>query len=148
MIAKNPARQRAIPAALAFFRMFVYMKAYLLVFVGGGLGSLLRYVAVRFLPATINGITFPTSILVVNVVASALLSAVVGWTLARSASDDTRLLIGVGFCGGLSTFSSFSNDTVALLQNGRTGVAFVNIGLNVVLCLLASMGGFLIGQKL
>jgi CrcB protein len=128
--------------------MFVYMKAYLLVFVGGGLGSLLRYVAGRFLPATINGITFPTSILVVNVVASALLSVVVGWTLARSASDDTRLLIGVGFCGGLSTFSSFSNDTVALLQNGRTGVAFVNIGLNVVLCLLASMGGFLIGQKL
>jgi CrcB protein len=148
MIAKNPARQRAIPAALAFFRMFVCMKAYLLVFVGGGLGSLLRYVAGRFLPATINDVGFPTSILVVNVVASALLSAVVGWTLARSAGDDARLLIGVGFCGGLSTFSSFSNDTVVLLQNGRTGVAFLNIGLNVVLCLLASTGGLLIGQKL
>jgi fluoride exporter len=128
--------------------MFVYMKAYLLVFVGGGLGSLLRYVAGRLLPATINGVPFPSAILLVNVVASALLSAVVGWTLARSASDDVRLLIGVGFCGGLSTFSSFSNDTLALLQNGRTGVAFLNIALNVVLCLLASTGGLLIGQKL
>jgi CrcB protein len=93
-------------------------------------------------------VPFPNAILLVNVVASALLSAVVGWTLARSAHDDMRLLIGVGFCGGLSTFSSFSNDTVVLLQNGRTGVAFLNIVLNVVLCLLASTGGFLIGQKL
>jgi fluoride exporter len=128
--------------------MFVYMKAYLLVFVGGGLGSLLRYVAGRFVPATVNGVPFPSAILLVNVVASALLSAVVGWTLARSASDDARLLIGVGFCGGLSTFSSFSNDTVMLLQNGRTSVALLNIALNVVLCLLASTGGLLIGQKL
>jgi CrcB protein len=148
MIAKNPAQGRSHPAALAFFRMFVYMKAYLLVFVGGGLGSLLRYLAGRWLPATVNGAPFPTAILLVNVVASALLSAVVGWTLARSANDDMRLLIGVGFCGGLSTFSSFSNDTVVLLQNGRTGVAFLNIILNVVLCLLASTSGLLIGQKL
>lgn len=124
------------------------MKAYLLVFVGGGLGSLLRYVAGRFLPATINEVPFPSAILLVNIVASALLSAVVGWTLARSTGDEARLLIGVGFCGGLSTFSSFSNDTVVLLQNGRTGVAFLNIGLNVALCLLASTGGLLLGQKL
>lgn len=81
------------------------------------------------------------SILTVNVLASALLGWVVGWMLSRSAGDEARLLIGVGFCGGLSTFSSFSYDTLILFQNGRVGVALLNIVLNVVLCLLASASG-------
>ena len=123
------------------------MKAYLLVFAGGGVGSLLRYAAGRFMPATLTGSPFPNAILLVNVVASALLGVVVGWGLSRAAGEDVRLLVGVGFCGGLSTFSSFSYDTVMLLQNGRTGAALLNIGLNVVLCLLASAGGLVLGQK-
>lgn len=124
------------------------MKAYLLVFVGGGAGSLLRYLAGRFVPATLTGSPFPNAILLVNVAASALLGVVVGWALSRTTGEDVRLLVGVGFCGGLSTFSSFSYDTVVLLQNGRTGAAFLNIGLNVVLCLLASAGGLVLGQKI
>lgn len=108
-----------------------------LVFLGGGLGSVARYLAGRLLPVA----AFPLSILLVNVVASTLLGWVVGWVLSRSAGDESRLLIGVGFCGGLSTFSSFSYDTLTLLQNGRPGVAVLNIVLNVVLCLLASAGG-------
>jgi len=121
---------------------------FLLVFAGGGFGSLVRYMAGRFVPATLAGSPFPMAILVVNVVASAVLGAVAGWVMARMTGEEMRLLIGVGFCGGLSTFSSFSYDTVVLLQNGRTGVALLNISLNVILCLLASMGGLLIGPKL
>jgi fluoride exporter len=124
------------------------MKAYLLVFMGGGAGSLLRYLAGRFVPATLTGSPFPNAILLVNVAASALLGVVVGWALSRTTGEDIRLLVGVGFCGGLSTFSSFSYDTVVLLQNGRTGAAFLNISLNVVLCLLASAGGLVLGQKI
>ncbi|WP_338873930.1 fluoride efflux transporter CrcB [Spirosoma sp. SC4-14] len=141
------------PAPSLFFRKFAYMKTllthpYLLVFAGGGFGSLLRYLTGRLIPATLMGSPFPMAILIVNVVASAILGAVAGWVMVRMAGDEMRLLIGVGFCGGLSTFSSFSYDTVVLLQNGRTGFAFLNIGLNVTCCLLASMGGLLIGQKL
>ncbi|QHV95413.1 fluoride efflux transporter CrcB [Spirosoma endbachense] len=121
---------------------------YVLVFAGGGAGSLARYLAGRFIPATLFGSPFPTAILLVNIVASAILGVVVGWVLVRTTGEEARLLIGVGFCGGLSTFSSFSYDTVVLLQNGRTGIALLNIILNVILCLLASMGGVLIGQKL
>lgn len=128
--------------------MFARMKALLLVFVGGGVGSLLRYVAGRVVPATLAGQPFPVAILLVNGVASALLGVVVGWALNRSVGEETRLLIGVGFCGGLSTFSSFSYDTVALLQIGRGGTALLNIVLNVVLCLLASAGGLVIGQRM
>lgn len=124
------------------------MQPYVLVFVGGGVGSLARYVAGRLIPATLTGAPFPNAILVVNVVASFILGAVVGWVVNRSAGEEARLLIGVGFCGGLSTFSSFSYDTVVLLQNGRMMAALLNITLNVVICLLASFGGLWLGQKL
>ena len=127
--------------------MFARMKAYLLVFAGGGVGSLLRYVAGRLIPATLTGSPFPFAILVVNVLASAVLGAVVGWAMSRSVGEEARLLVGVGFCGGLSTFSSFSNDTVVLMQHGRAGAALLNIGLNVVLCLLASAGGLWLGGR-
>ena len=120
---------------------------YALVFIGGGLGSLLRFGTGRLIPATLAGSPFPLAILVVNVVASLVLSCVAGWLLVRSAGEEVRLLVGVGFCGGLSTFSTFSHDTLVLLQNGRVGAAFLNIGLNVVLCLLASAGGLWLGQK-
>ncbi|GAB3689839.1 fluoride efflux transporter CrcB [Spirosoma flavus] len=114
---------------------------------GGGAGSLLRYVAGRYVPVMLTGSPFPTAILLVNVVASFILGAVISWATYHQ-DETTRLLVGVGFCGGLSTFSSFSYDTVALLQNGRIGAALLNIGLNVVLCLLASMAGLWLGQKL
>lgn len=121
------------------------MKAYLLVFAGGGAGSLLRYVVGRLIPASLTGSPFPLAILTVNVLASAVLGAVVGWAMSRAVGEEARLLVGVGFCGGLSTFSSFSNDTVVLMQHGRVGTALLNIGLNVVLCLLASAGGLALG---
>lgn len=124
------------------------MKAYWVVFVGGGVGSLLRYLAGRLIPATLTGHPFPVAILFVNVLASALLGAVVGWATGKIAGEDVRLLLGVGVCGGLSTFSSFSYDTLALLQNGRPAAALLNIGLNVVLCLGASVIGLIFGQKL
>ncbi|GAB2599144.1 fluoride efflux transporter CrcB [Spirosoma areae] len=126
----------------------ILMHPYVLVFIGGGAGSLLRYFAGRLMPATLMGSSFPTAILVVNVLASFVLGAVIGWVVNRSAGEEARLLIGVGFCGGLSTFSSFSYDTVLLLQQGRIGAALLNIGLNIVLCLLASVGGLAIAGKL
>ncbi len=124
------------------------MHPYVLVFFGGGAGSLLRYIAGRVIPVTLTSSPFPNAILFVNVLASFILGAVLSWVIARSAGEEARLLIGVGFCGGLSTFSSFSYDTVVLLQNGRIGAALLNISLNVVLCLIASIGGLLLGQKL
>lgn len=109
---------------------------------------MLRYMAGRLIPATLTGSPFPTAILLVNILASFVLGAVVGWVLNRSVGEESRLLVGVGFCGGLSTFSSFSYDTLVLLQNGRIGAALLNIGLNITLCLLASVGGLWLGQKL
>ena len=123
-------------------------QPYILVFVGGGLGSMVRYLAGRLIPVTFLGTPFPNAILIVNILASFILGAVVAWLINRVAGEDVRLLIGVGFCGGLSTFSSFSYDTAVLLQNGRVIAALLNVGLNVLLCLLASFGGLWLGHKL
>lgn len=119
----------------------------LFVFVGGGIGSILRYLTGKWVPATLTDAPFPWSVLAVNVVASAVLGWLMGWALARSANEELRLLIGVGFCGGLSTFSSFSYDLVILLQNGRVLAALFNVLLNVILCTCLAAGGFWLGQK-
>ncbi|WP_420147319.1 fluoride efflux transporter CrcB [Spirosoma sp.] len=124
------------------------MHPYVLVFLGGGMGSIARYVAGRLIPASLTGYPFPNAILVVNVLASFVLGVVVSWGVDRTMGNEARLLIGVGFCGGLSTFSSFSYDTIVLLQNGRVTAALVNIFLNVVICLVASFSGLWFGQKL
>ncbi|WP_254448703.1 fluoride efflux transporter CrcB [Spirosoma rhododendri] len=109
---------------------------------------MLRYLTGRIVPPVVVGTPFPVGILLVNVFASAVLGAVAGLATSRAVGEEVRLLVGVGFCGGLSTFSSFSYDTAVLLQNGRVGTALLNIGLNVVLCLLASVGGLALGAKL
>lgn len=150
---QNRQLKRGFGSPYCFFVSLTRMKTflthpYVLVFVGGGIGSLLRYFAGRFIPATLSDSFFPTAILLVNVLASGVLGAVVGWAATRIVGSDVRLLVGVGFCGGLSTFSSFSYDTIVLLQNGRTAAALLNVGLNVVLCLLASTGGLWLGQRL
>jgi fluoride exporter len=111
---------------------------YALVFLGGGLGSVLRYGLGTLLPHT----TFPLAILAVNVAASAVLGLVMGWAASRPGAEPWRLLLGVGVCGGLSTFSSFSHDNLLLLQQGRVGTFTLNVSLNVVGCLLASAAGW------
>lgn len=123
------------------------MNQYVLVFLGGGLGSILRFSLGKIIPATWLGTSFPAGILTVNVLASAVLGAVVSWVAGRPEAEPWRLLIGVGVCGGLSTFSSFSQDNLMLLQQGRGGVALLNITLNVLGCLLASAAGWWLVSK-
>lgn len=149
---KGPLSSRSVDR-VGLFRKFAYMRAllthpYLLVMAGGSAGSLLRYGIGRIVPPTLAGMPFPLAILLINIGASALLGLVAGWVVGRTSGEEVRLLVGVGFCGGLSTFSSFSYDTAVLLQNGRVGTALLNIGLNVILCLLGSVGGLTLGSKL
>ncbi len=123
------------------------MSPYVLVFLGGGLGSVLRYFLGRLLSTALPGLSFPLGILTVNLLASAVLGAVVSWATSRPEAEPWRLLLGVGLCGGLSTFSSLSQDTLTLLQQGRSGVAFLNVALNVTGCLLASATGWWVARN-
>ena len=110
-----------------------------LVFIGGGLGSLLRFGLSILLKNTAG--TFPVSTLVSNVTASFIIGILAGWGLKNSLSEEYKWLLATGFCGGFSTFSTFSNETVQLFQNGNGLNAFINIFISIALCLSATILG-------
>jgi fluoride exporter len=122
------------------------MNQLLLIFIGGGLGSLTRFSLSKFIQENMDK-TFPFGTLGVNVLASIVLGIFVGMVEVKSLSNPNyKALIAIGFCGGFSTFSTFSNDTLQLIQNNRMLEALMNILLNVTLCILATFGGITLAK--
>lgn len=112
--------------------------------VGGALGSIARYwMAVAV--ARIAGETFPLGTLLINIIGSFVISYFGTMTLpdgARPASIEMRLFVMVGVCGGFTTFSSFSLQTIELLRGGEAGRAIAYIIGSVALCLAGTVLGF------
>lgn len=113
---------------------------YLLVALGGGLGSMCRYGIGNLLAR--YSFTFPWSTLLVNLLASAILGFLTGFSLRGDLSAPYRVLFMAGFCGGFSTFSTFSAETMYLIQDGKMGMALLNVLLSVGLCLGAVYFGY------
>ena len=121
------------------------MERYLLVALGGALGSLLRYGLGAWVQGSL-GAGFPWSTLFVN----ALGSFFIGLTIRLSLSGEARLFLAVGVLGGFTTFSSLSYETLALLQGGEVGkallYAFGSLFLGLLLAFLGyRLGGALVG---
>jgi CrcB protein len=111
------------------------MLKVLSVFIGGGLGSVLRYAV--GLGAASFATSFPLGTLLANVFATAIMAwGLVYLTGRADVSSWVSLLVITGFCGGFSTFSTFSVDTVRLYQQGFTGLAVANVAVNVVVCVV------------
>lgn len=116
------------------------MNNWLWVFVGGGAGSLARFAISKLLGAP-HG--FPWATLVANAVASLILGAALYLLLVQFPhKHQLRLLIAVGFCGGFSTFSTFSYETFSLLTAQQYSLALANVLLSVIFCLLAVAFGW------
>jgi fluoride exporter len=117
------------------------LSAYLLVAVGGAVGSVARY-AVTLAGTWAWGPEFPWGTIIINVVGSFVITFFGALTAPYGESaQGPRILVMVGFCGGFTTFSSFSLQTFELAQTGhRVGVA-ANILLSVCLCLAAAWAG-------
>jgi CrcB protein len=94
------------------------VERYLLVMVGGAIGSLLRYLVGAWVQGLL-GPAFPWSTLFVNALGSLLIGAVVRLSLEGALSGEARLFLAMGLLGGFTTFSSFSYETLALLQDGE-----------------------------
>lgn len=109
--------------------------SYFLVFVGGGIGSMLRHGVNRASLALI-GPNFPAGTMIVNISGSALMGIVVGWLALRSGdSSSFRLFLTTGVLGGFTTFSAFSLDAAALWRRGDHLLAGVYVLSSVTLAI-------------
>lgn len=115
----------------------------LAIFIGGGLGSLCRYATSILLK--MYSIDFPIGTLVVNIVGSLILGFALTYFWNKAPMHDTlRVAITVGFCGGLTTFSTFSWEAFDLIKNGQYLLAILYMLISVLVCILAvSLGAFL-----
>ena len=122
---------------------------YIWVALGGALGSVARYqVAVWAAPWSR---LVPWGTIGINVVGSFVIGLVATLTPPRpdeASPEWVRLLVMTGICGGFTTFSSFSLQTLELLRAGAWGPALWNVGLSVALCLLAVWAGHLVAGRL
>lgn len=117
-----------------------------LVFIGGGLGATSRYLVTTLLAGRLGN--FPIGTFTANIIGSLLMGIVVGVLAGKSDAELYRVFIAVGFLGGFTTFSSFSAETLTLIQNGGIFAAAVNVGASVLIGLLACAAGLKLTQIL
>jgi CrcB protein len=121
--------------------------SYVWVTIGSAIGGLLRFAITRAIPSAGSG--FPYGTVLINVIGSFVIGFFGTLTLQTgkcAASDNLRLFVMIGVCGGFTTFSSFSLQTFTLLQAGGWGRALANVVLSVVLCLGAVAAGHRLAQ--
>jgi fluoride exporter len=126
------------------------VATYLWIAIGSALGGMARY-ACAVAIATRFGAGFPLGTLVINILGSFIIgffSALTGPGGRLAVSSNVSLFVTVGICGGYTTFSSFSLQTLALAQGGHLSRAGLNIIASVALCLIAVWIGYVAAGSL
>jgi CrcB protein len=116
---------------------------WLLVLIGGAVGAPLRYLTDRAVQAR-HDTVFPWGTFTVNVVGSLILGALTGAALSGAVGPGVQLLLGTGFCGALTTYSTFSYETLRLAETGARFFAAAN----VIASIVAGLGAVFVGLAL
>lgn len=115
---------------------------------GGAIGALLRYWTSTAVHARL-GMAFPYGTLTVNVIGSLLIGFLYIWLIERMAAGPSlRAFLIIGLLGAFTTFSSFSMETLNLLESGQPGRALANVLLSVTICISATGLGILAARQL
>lgn len=120
------------------------MKQLLLVFVGGGFGSVLRFIVGKYLNSAETGIPYGT--FAANILGSLLIGIILGFAAKNNAlSENHTLLLATGFCGGFTTFSAFAYENHVFLKAGDfTSFALYTIASFIIGFLAVFLGMFLV----
>jgi len=120
----------------------------LVVMAGGAIGTLLRYL-ISVLALPISG-ELPWGTILINITGSFVIGLFGTLTLATGrypVSEDWRLFVMVGLCGGYTTFSAFSLQTLDLLRSGGMGRAALNVAMSIAFCLAAVALGHIVAAR-
>ncbi|RCT56251.1 fluoride efflux transporter CrcB [Winogradskyella sp. KYW1333] len=120
------------------------MKHILLVFFGGGIGSVLRYLIGKWLNSSSDGVPYGT--FMANILGSLLIGVILGLASKNnSLTQSQTLLLATGFCGGFTTFSTFAYENHVFLKSGDfTSFALYTIGSFIIGFLAVFLGIFLV----
>jgi fluoride exporter len=124
------------------------MERVVLVFLAGGVGSVLRYLLVTWTQRAF-GEAFPWGVLGVNVVGSFFIALVSVLAISRMEiiSPAMRITLTAGFLGGLTTYSSFNQDTLSMIDRKLYGTAAIYILVTLAMCLVAGALGTKLGRR-
>ncbi|MCE4599939.1 MAG: fluoride efflux transporter CrcB [Desulfurococcales archaeon] len=125
--------------------MRVDLDGLLLVFTGGGLGALARWITSEWVQERVSGSLFPWGTLAVNVAGSFLLGFIMGAALLHGAfTRDERLFAATGFAGAFTTFSTFMYETLVLLGEVSPTLALANLAVSIIFGLTAAYVGYVV----
>jgi CrcB protein len=124
------------------------MKQLLIVFIGGGLGSVMRFLIGKLLPYSGKG--FPWNTFCVNLLGCLLIGLMSGYFLRNSTENEFSLVLFsiIGFCGGFTTFSSFANENLSFIRSGDFTIFLIYSLLSFTSGILMVYFGILIDKQL
>ena len=123
------------------------MRSLLLVFLGGGLGSVMRYLTLLGVEKLLPRAEFPWGVFIANITGSFILGFLCVMPVIRSAhNQDVWLLAATGFLGGYTTFSTLANNSWVLFEGGNTSLALLNAFGSVVVGVIAAALGWHVGR--
>ncbi len=118
------------------------LKEFLLVALGGACGSVARY------SITLMCVALSVSSWIGTFVVNTVGALIIGLVISAFGKGDLNLLLAVGFCGGFTTFSTFSAQALDMFQNGRYALAFSYMLFSLLVCVLFVWLGVFLGKKL